>query len=73
MIFLYYRKGKGQNYPKSLFLNAFINVEIIFLQIGSKYSLQLIKWDIFYSTGCNRTVVLTEAKGLESNYLNGQI
>ena len=28
--FLYYRKGNGQNYLKSLFLNAFINVEISF-------------------------------------------
>ena len=43
MTFLYYRKGNGQNYPKSLFLNAFINVEISFLQIGSKYLLLLIK------------------------------
>ena len=38
VIFLYERKGNGQNYPKSLFLNAFIKVEISFLQIGSKYS-----------------------------------
>ena len=30
VIFLYYRKGNGQNYLKSLFLNAFINVEIRF-------------------------------------------
>ena len=29
-IFFYYRTGNGQNYPKSLFLNAFINLEIIF-------------------------------------------
>ena len=37
VIFLYYRKRNGQNYPKSLFLNAFIpafiNAEISFLQI----------------------------------------
>ena len=63
MIFLYYRKRKGQNYPKLLFLNAFINVEISFLQIGSKYSQKLIKWGILHSTGSNRAVVLTGAKG----------
>ena len=63
MIFLYYRKGSGQNHPKSLFLNAFINIELSFLQIGSKYSLQLIKWGIFHSTGSNRAVILTGAKG----------
>ena len=63
MIFLHYRKGNGQNYPKSSFLNAFINVEINFFQIGSKYSLELIKLGIFHSTGSNRAVVLTGAKG----------
>ena len=63
MIFLYYRIGNGQNYPKSSFLNAFINVEIsFFLQIGSKYSLQPIKWGIFHSTGSDRAVVLTGIK-----------
>ena len=70
MIFLYYKKGNGQNYPKSLFLTAFINVEISFLQIGSKYSLQLIKSGILHSTGSNRAVVLTyRGQGVESNYL----
>ena len=63
MIFLYYEKGNGQNYTKSLFLNAFINVEISILQIGSKYSLWLIKFGILRSTCSNRAVVLTGAKG----------
>ena len=63
MIFLYYQKGNGQNYPKSLFLTAFINVEVSLLQIGSKYSLQLIKLGILHSTGSNRAVVLTGDKG----------
>ena len=63
MIFLHYGKGNGQNYPKSLFLGAFINVEISSLSIGSKYSLLLIKWGVFHSTGSNRAIVLTGAKG----------
>ena len=63
MIFLYYRKENGHSYLKSLFLNAFINVEISFLQIGSKCSLKLIKWGIFHSISSNRAVVLTGAKG----------
>ena len=64
VIFLYYRKENGQNYLESLFLNAFINVEIsFFLQIGSKYSLKLIKWGIFHSASSNRAVVLTGANG----------
>ena len=119
-IFFYYRKANSQNYPKSLFLNYFANVEISLLQIGSKYSLfrasgsgptlrpwsdqnfticsqsfvhiafakfwsdvvevflncgrtnlallpppllLLIKTDISHSTGSNRAVVLTGAKG----------
>ena len=53
VIFLYYRKRNRKNYPKSLFLNAFINVEISFIQIGSEYSLKLIKSDIFHSTASN--------------------
>ena len=65
MIFLYYKKGNGQNYPKSLFLNAFINVEIRLLHNGSKYSFLLIKSDTLHSAGSNRAVVLTGAK--ESN------
>ena len=60
----------GQNYPKSLFLNAFINVEISFQQIGSKYSLQLIKWGIFHSSGSIKTEpFFDKGQGVESNYL----
>ena len=70
MIFVYYRKANGQNYPKSLFLNAFINAEISFLRTGSKYSLKLIKSGIFHSAGSNRTVVLTGAKGPNRITLN---
>ena len=65
-----YGKGNSQNYPKSLFVNAFINVEIILLQLGSECSLLLIKSDILHSTGSNRTVVLTEAKGSNRITLN---
>ena len=42
---------------------AFINVEISFLQIVSKYSLQLIKWGIFHSTGSDKAIVLTGPRG----------
>ena len=62
MIFLYHRKANDQNYPKSLFLNVFINVEISFLQIGSELSLLVIESGIFYSSGSNRVVASTEAK-----------
>ena len=63
IIFLFYRKGNGHNYPKSLFLNAFMNIEISFLQVGSKYSIFLIKSGIFHSSNSNRAIVFTGAKG----------
>ena len=44
-------------------MHFFLNVEVSFLQIGSKYSLQLIKKGTFHFTGNNRGVVLTGAKG----------
>ena len=59
MIFLYYRKGSCQNHPKSLFLNAFINVELSFFTNW----LQIFITGIFHSTGSNRAVILTGAKG----------
>ena len=64
MIFFFHnRKVNRQNYPKSIFLNASIKVEARFLQFGYNYSISLIKSGIFHSIGCNRTVVLTRAKG----------
>ena len=60
-ILLYYRKGNGQIYPESLFLNASINFEIIFLQIGYRHFPG--KMGHFHFTGSNRAVVLTGARG----------
>ena len=63
MIFFHNRKVNRQNYPKSIFLNASIKVEASFLQFGDDYSILSIKSGIFRSIRCNRTVVLTGAKG----------
>ena len=63
MIFFHNRKENRQNYPKLIFLNAFIKVEASFLQFDYNYSILLIKSGIFHSTGSNRTVGLTGAKG----------
>ena len=58
MILFYHKKGNGQNYRKSLFLNAVINVKISFL-----FFFLQIESSIFHSTGSGRAVVLTGAKG----------
>ena len=63
MILFHNRKVNCQNYPKSVFLNASMKVEVSFLQFGYNYSILLIKSGIFHSTGSKRTVVLTGAKG----------
>ena len=63
MIFLCYRKGNGQNYAKSLFLNAFINVEISFFTDLLYIFIIADKIGHFHFTGSNRAVVLTGAKG----------
>ena len=71
MICFYYGEVNGENYQNSLFLDAFINVEIIFLRIGSRYSLLLTKSDILHSTGSTIAFVLVGAKGcVKSYYLN---
>ena len=49
-------------YPKSLFLNAFINVEISLFTNWLEIFIIDDKIRHFHSTGRNRTVVLTGAK-----------
>ena len=69
MIFFHNRKANRQNYPKSIFLNASIKVEASFFTIWLLLLNIVDKIGHFHSIGSNRTVVLTGAKGSESNYL----